>query len=129
DYLRKNTGGATFDTIIVDTFRRMRITCPPGPLISQFSAVVGQLLEQIRNLLDRTDLLRASRDLLLPKLISGEVDVSDLDIEVPDVPEVDEAIEATREEHHETAEPTASSPPRRQKAPTQPPRKTDAAAP
>jgi len=29
-------------------------------------------------------ILRKSRDLLLPKLISGEVDVSELDISVPE---------------------------------------------
>jgi type I restriction enzyme S subunit len=39
----------------------------------------------LNNLLDRSAILRRTRDYLLPKLISGEVDVSDLDINVGDV--------------------------------------------
>jgi len=30
--------------------------------------------------------LRAARDLLLPRLISGEIDVTDLDVAVPEAP-------------------------------------------
>jgi type I restriction enzyme S subunit len=33
-------------------------------------------------LADKIDNLRQTRDLLLPKLISGEIDVSDLDIKM-----------------------------------------------
>jgi type I restriction enzyme S subunit len=33
------------------------------------------------NLRRRTELLRATRDLLLPKLMSGQLDVEDLDID------------------------------------------------
>lgn len=33
---------------------------------------------------EKIDSLRQTRDLLLPKLITGEVDVSDLDINVPE---------------------------------------------
>jgi type I restriction enzyme, S subunit len=38
----------------------------------------------IYRLQDKNDTLRQTRDLLLPKLISGEVDVSELDISVPE---------------------------------------------
>jgi type I restriction enzyme S subunit len=34
------------------------------------------------SLADKIDNLRQTRDLLLPKLISGEIDVSDLDIKM-----------------------------------------------
>jgi len=39
------------------------------------------------NLILKNRLLRQTRDLLLPKLISGKLDVSDLDIEFPDIEE------------------------------------------
>ncbi len=38
----------------------------------------------IRVLTERNSTLRRTRDLLLPKLISGEIAVSDLDIAVPE---------------------------------------------
>jgi type I restriction enzyme, S subunit len=37
-YLKTNTGGATFDTIIVDTFRRMIIVRPPDEIIDLYAA-------------------------------------------------------------------------------------------
>ena len=40
--------------------------------------------QQIVNLDEKNTTLRRTRDLLLPKLISGEVDVSELDITVPE---------------------------------------------
>jgi type I restriction enzyme S subunit len=39
----------------------------------------------LNNLLDRNAVLRQTRDFLLPKLISGELDVSELDIRVDGV--------------------------------------------
>lgn len=41
-------------------------------------------VELILVLQQRNKILRRTRDLLLPKLISGEVDVSELDITVPE---------------------------------------------
>jgi type I restriction enzyme S subunit len=43
---------------------------------------VEPLHSQVLNLVCRNKNLRQTRDLLLPKLISGEVDVSSLDIQV-----------------------------------------------
>ncbi len=37
------------------------------------------------NLLESSGLLRATRDLLLPRLLSGEISVNDLNIESPEV--------------------------------------------
>jgi len=84
DYLKKNTGGATFDTIVVDTFRRMLVAKPGNDVIAQFSKRIQPGMELIPNILKINTTLRRTRDLLLPKLISGEVDVSELDIAVPE---------------------------------------------
>ncbi|HEX7408002.1 MAG TPA: restriction endonuclease subunit S [Candidatus Binatia bacterium] len=80
DYLKRNTGGATFDTIVVETFRRMRVVRPSIQLISDFAALVRPAFEFTQALAAKNTNLRATRDLLLPKLISGEIDVSALDI-------------------------------------------------
>jgi type I restriction enzyme S subunit len=38
----------------------------------------------LNNLLERNTILRQTRDLLLPRLISGKLDVSGLDIRIPE---------------------------------------------
>lgn len=80
DQLRQNSHGAVFDTIIVDTFVRLKVIKPSIALIKAFSTIIEPTFEEILNLLHRNLNLRQTRDLLLPKLISGEVDVEGLEI-------------------------------------------------
>ncbi|MCH8294562.1 restriction endonuclease subunit S [Candidatus Poribacteria bacterium] len=56
------------------------VMIPPKSISQRFSALVQDIVPQIHNLIFRNRNLRQTRDLLLPKLISGELDVSDLDI-------------------------------------------------
>lgn len=77
DYLKTNTGGATFDTIIVDTFRRMRVVKPSLDLIAQFTSRIDAVFEQINTLQRQTANLRCTRDLLLPRLLSGDVSLKE----------------------------------------------------
>jgi len=81
DYLKTNTGGATFDTIIVDTFRRMQVVQPSHHLVEDFTRRVDPMFEQIKTLESLSTNLRITRDLLLRKLLSGEVDVGELEVE------------------------------------------------
>ena len=67
---------ATWDGVL----NRMPIVKPPEPLMAQFSEVVIPMLDSTRALMMKNTNLRQTRDLLLPKLISGEIDVSELDI-------------------------------------------------
>lgn len=83
-YLRKNTGGATFDTIVVDTFHRMQVIRPDEKVIEAFTQGIEPTLEMILNLTKKNTTLRRTRDLLLPRLISGELDVSELEITLPE---------------------------------------------
>ena len=46
----------------------------------KFEALVGQLMKQYQVNLLENDKLAELRDVLLPRLMSGELDVSDLDI-------------------------------------------------
>ncbi len=48
----------------------------------RFSEFTTPIFEQIEALRQKNQNLRQTRDLLLPKLISGEIDVSDLDIDI-----------------------------------------------
>ena len=79
EYLKTNTGGATFDTIIVDTFRRMQIAMPPHELIAAFTRNVDAVFEQVNTLQRQVRNLRRTRDLLLPRLLSGKIAVEAAD--------------------------------------------------
>ena len=74
-YLKTNTGGATFDTIVVDTFRRMMVVKPPVLFADQFTSKVTPIVDAVDNLLKRNQTLRRTRDLLLPKLLAGDSSV------------------------------------------------------
>src|SRR5690606_12153042 len=54
---------------------------PPAEVMDEFVGLVEPMVALARNLRDQNANLRATRDLLLPKLVSGEIDVSDLDID------------------------------------------------
>lgn len=60
----------------------MPVVKPPNSLIQQFSDMVAPMLDSIRMMTMKNQNLRKTRDLLLPKLISGELDVSTLDIQI-----------------------------------------------
>lgn len=69
DYLKTNTGGATFDTIVVDTFRRMQIVKPPIIVIASFEDQIGPLFEKMKILQWQIKNLHRTRDMLLTRLL------------------------------------------------------------
>ncbi|WP_437675017.1 restriction endonuclease subunit S [Sorangium sp. So ce131] len=71
--------GATFKEITKGTFKKIDLVVPPEALVGRFERFAGPIGGQILNLERRNRLLRSTRDLLLPRLLSGEVDVSRLD--------------------------------------------------
>jgi type I restriction enzyme S subunit len=73
DYLKANTGGATFDTIVVDTFRRMEVVKPVREIIARFACHTDAIFEKVNTLQRQIHNLRQTRDLLLPRLLSGEI--------------------------------------------------------
>lgn len=58
------------------------VAIPSPVLLRQFNELVESIVGQIQNLVFRNRNLRQTRDLLLPKLISGEVDVGEMRIDV-----------------------------------------------
>ena len=57
---------------------------PSPDLMRRYGAMADDLVDLAEDLEDANDNLRATRDFLIPRLISGEIDVSDLDIDVRD---------------------------------------------
>ena len=80
NYFLTLAGGATFKELRKSTFRDLPIAVPPPALESRFNEVVGPMGALIENLLRQNAVLSEALDLLLPRLVSGELDVSDLDL-------------------------------------------------
>ena len=73
--LKQQAVGAVFDVIIVDTFKRIPFLLPAVSIREAFEALITPILSKIENLTLQNQKLRAARDLLLPKLMSGEITV------------------------------------------------------
>jgi type I restriction enzyme S subunit len=73
--LRQQAVGAVFDAIIVDTFKRISFLIPPPKTVRLFDEFARPVLAQLENLTLQNQKLRAARDLLLPRLMSGELTV------------------------------------------------------
>ncbi len=73
--------GATQVALTNEGLRRIEITVPDAETAVKFRHAVAPMINQILSLQLRNTILRRMRDLLLPKLISGELDVAELGID------------------------------------------------
>ncbi|MBB4284527.1 type I restriction enzyme S subunit [Roseospira goensis] len=69
--------GATFKEITKGTFKTIPVLVPPRPVTEQYQLNVAPMFDLVLRLQRKNANLRAQRDLLLPKLVSGEIDVSE----------------------------------------------------
>jgi len=70
--------GATFKEITKGVFKTIQLAVPTSATVQEFESKVGPFMELVLRLQRKNTNLRAQRDLLLPKLISGEIDVSEI---------------------------------------------------
>jgi len=70
--------GVAIPRIVLKDFRKFKLVVPPKRLQEMWSEIADPIMTLCRRLVDKNANLRAQRDLLLPKLISGEIDVSNL---------------------------------------------------
>ena len=80
--------GAAQPNISGENVENIKLLKPDINILNEFCILVEPLFSEILNLRAENQNLRKTRDLLLPKLISGQVDISDLDIKVPEMQEV-----------------------------------------
>ena len=69
--------GTTVNMLPLDALQKPPIVCPPGPLVEEFGVLAGNARQCSEELLSESSTLAALRDLLLPKLISGEIRLRD----------------------------------------------------
>jgi type I restriction enzyme S subunit len=81
DALAAIATGATFKEITKGAFKRVPFVVPAQRVLDAHSEVTAPLETQIRVLEAEARNLTALRDILLPKLVTGQVDVSHLDLD------------------------------------------------
>lgn len=75
EQFKARASGAVFDAIVVDTFKNIPFLIPLSSLRDEFTEQVKSVFSQIDNLSIQNMKLVQARDLLLPKLMSGELTV------------------------------------------------------
>ena len=71
--------GSTFQEISKGNFRPLPVIVPSSPVLHAFDAIAKPLYERIAKNERESRMLAQTRDLLLPRLMSGELRVADLD--------------------------------------------------
>jgi len=83
EVLKKQDLGAIMDALNVRAINKLAIIVPGEDLLDKFDSTVGNIRVDIWNLIERNELLSTSRDRLLSRLMSGKIDVENLDIRFP----------------------------------------------
>ena len=81
----QHSTGTKMPVIKWDAFQTMPVLVPAESVLRAFETAVQPMLQTVKMTYSRNRNLRHTRDLLLPKLISGELDVSELDVDISEV--------------------------------------------
>ncbi|WP_229784386.1 restriction endonuclease subunit S [Deinococcus radiotolerans] len=93
-YLVGRARGAAYPAVVAEDFAQAPLLIPDEDILRLFHERVEAMALQQENLRVRNANLRRTRDLLLPRLVSGELDVSTLDVRGLEIEEVERQEEA-----------------------------------
>ena len=79
DEIKQRSSGTTFAEISKTNFRLIRVLVPNEKLVRAYTQEASSIYEKITSLLLENRELISIRDSLLPKLLSGEIEVSNVD--------------------------------------------------
>jgi type I restriction enzyme S subunit len=82
-YFEQLCGGATFPELTKGVFKALEILAPPEKIVEEFNNISMPIFQSIESLLKQNSLLTKTREILLPRLISGKLSVEALDIQFP----------------------------------------------
>lgn len=71
--------GATMGNVNKGKFEAIEIVCPPNDLLANYHRLVKPMFSEILSLCRQIQNLRRPRDLLLPRLLYGQIDVEAID--------------------------------------------------
>jgi type I restriction enzyme S subunit len=74
-YLTNNATGAAYPAVTASTFEKADLLIPSAALLKKFGDVTILMAEEIHTLQRKIQNLRRTRDLLLPRLLSGQIDL------------------------------------------------------
>lgn len=74
--------GAVQPKINQANLKSVKVVIPSGEVITQFTCAVDKLFEQYRYNIDQNNTLIQLRDTLLPKLMSGEIDLDKFELDI-----------------------------------------------
>lgn len=74
-YLENHARGAAYPAVLAGDFERAPLLVPSRRLLDAFDEVIEPSFSQTHNLRQQNQKLKAARDLLLPRLMSGEIAV------------------------------------------------------
>lgn len=83
DYFVQLSNGATFLELTKGRFKKVYILIPSQIILKQFESKIQPIFNTIEKLLLANDKLTLSRDKLLSRLMSGKIDLENLDIQFP----------------------------------------------
>jgi type I restriction enzyme S subunit len=75
EQFKARASGSVFDSIVVDTFKQIPFLKPSETLLEEFTEFALKVFEQVDKLSMTNIKLGEARDLLLPRLMNGEIDV------------------------------------------------------
>jgi len=78
--LQEHAGGAAVPTLNRNHIHGLPVVLPPQHLVSDFDRAVAPMFDLVTVIRDRIRALAAARDLLLPRLVTGRLDLSDIDL-------------------------------------------------
>ena len=91
--IKGTSNSGVFDNIITDSFKQFGYLIPNDDLLMQFERIAQTIFCEMEILFLKNRLASSSRDRLLSRLMSGAIDVENLDIEFPKSMQ-EEAIDA-----------------------------------
>ncbi|MCG9558000.1 restriction endonuclease subunit S [Vibrio kanaloae] len=80
-YLEARMAGTTQQYLTLKTLRTIPVVLPSDELLAKFNEVMSPLMEKISDNHKQSHTLSNLRDTLLPKLLSGEIDLENLQVE------------------------------------------------
>ncbi|MGK5615687.1 restriction endonuclease subunit S [Proteus mirabilis] len=84
DEIKGIAGGTTFAEISKKTFKSISMVIPDPQVIEKYTVIIKSYLNKVTLNAKERGSLEKLRDTLLPKLISGELSLSDIKIDIPE---------------------------------------------
>lgn len=75
EFIESIAGGSTFKEISGNAMKNLKVTLPPMKLLKEYRQIVETIFNNIENFEDASQILSKLRDSLIPKLLSGEIEI------------------------------------------------------